>query len=116
MVRVSSDSQVVLPPQVVGPSLTVAGLAAWVFARGGQEQKAEQCGELQHVIDTALGQGAREVRLRRSVASRAADLWTEAAGLADSWAATTDGEPSAEWGRHAERLRIRVASLRRLLG
>ncbi|GAA2139379.1 hypothetical protein GCM10009844_08100 [Nocardioides koreensis] len=111
------DPAIVLPPQVVGPSLTAAGLASWVFAHGGREQEAAECGRLQDFIDAALRRGlGTEVRAPRPVVCRAADLWAEASGLADSLAALTEGKVSAEWRRHAERLRVRAQSLRRVLG
>ena len=114
---VSVDSDIVLPPQIVGPSLTVAGLASWVFAHAGREQEAAECGLLQDFLDTAMHQGVgREVRAPRRVVSRAAELWVEASGLADSWAIASEGKASVEWGRQAERLRVRAESLRQVLG
>ena len=107
---------VVLPPRLVGPSLTAAGLASWMFTHAGREREAAECVELQDLIDAALRQGAgQEVRAPQPAVSRAAELWEDASGLADSWAASTEGEDSSEWGRHAERLRVRAQSLRRVL-
>lgn len=109
------EPDVVLPAQIVGPSLSVAGFASWVFANAGRDHEAAQCGELQELIDAALRQGAAEIRVARPVAEHAAHLWIEASSFADDWATTTEGATSAEWGRHAERLRIRARSIRRLL-
>jgi hypothetical protein len=114
---VTAESDIVLPPQIVGPSLTVAGFASWVFAHAGREEEAAECGQLQDFIDAALHQGVgKEVRAPRRVVSRAVDLWVEASDLADSWATSTEGKTSADWGLQAERLRVRAQSLRRILG
>lgn len=77
---------------------------------------AERCSVLQDLIDSALRQRFAEVWIPRDVASEAASLWEEAAEIADAWGATAEPERAApEWGRHAERLRIRAQSLRGLL-
>lgn len=110
------DPDLLLPSRIVGPSLTVAGLAAWVFMSAGREQEAERTRDLQDLIDAALRQGAAEVRASRSVVSHAADLWEEAARVADAWAGTAESDrAAAEWGRPAERLRVLAGSLRELL-
>jgi hypothetical protein len=97
--------------------LTVAGLAAWVFSHAGRDGDTERCGVLQDLIDSALQQGrSAEVWIPRVVAREAAALWDEAALLADASRSAAEPEKEAsEWGRHAERLRIRAGSLRRLL-
>ncbi len=110
------EPDVLLPARIVGPSLTVAGLATWIFLHAGRDLDAERCGVLQGLIDSALRHGSVEVRIPRDVAAGAASLWDEAAHIAEGWGATADPEKEApEWGRHAERLRIRADSLRRLL-
>ena len=112
-----SDSDVLLPPRIVGPSLTVAGLASWILSHAGRELDAARCGVLQDHIDSALQRGpSAEVWVPRDVASEAASLWEEAALIADGWRATAEPKKDApEWERHAERLRIRAESLRRVL-
>lgn len=113
---VTAESDVLLPPRIFGPSLTVAGLASWIFAHAGRDSDAERCGALQDLIDSALRQGLAEVWIPRGTASEAASLWEEAALVADAWRANAEDEKAAaEWGRHAERLRIRAESLHRLL-
>jgi hypothetical protein len=114
---VAADDDVLLPARVVGPSLAAAGLAAWLLVQAGREQDAEQCGEIQELMDTALRQGRTDVSVPRPVVVRAAELWEATAALADTWASTSDRpEQAADCRLHAERLRIRAASLRQLLG
>ena len=48
------DADVLLPARIVGPSLTAAGLAAFMLSQAGRDQEAAQCGEIQELIDTAL--------------------------------------------------------------
>lgn len=113
---VPTDSDVLLPARIVGPSLTVAGLAAWIFLHADRALDAERCSVLQDLIDSALRQGSPEVWIPRDVTTEAASLWEEAAFLAEGWAATAEPEKEApEWRRHAERLRVRAESLRGLL-
>ena len=111
------DDDVLLPVRVVGPSLTVAGLAARMLSHAGREEEAAQCGEIQELIDTALRQGRTDVSVPRPVVMRAAELCEASAGLADTWASTSDRpKHAAAWRLQAERLRIRAESLRQLLG
>jgi hypothetical protein len=113
---VPTASDVLLPPRIVGPSLTVAGLATWIFLHADRAGEADRCSALQDLIDAALKQGSPEVWIPREVASEAASLWEQAALLADGWGAAAEpGKEALEWGRHAARLRIRAESLRRLL-
>ncbi len=117
MRRVAPDDDVLLPARVVGPSLTAAGLAAWMLSHAGREEQAAQCGEIQELLDTALRQGRTDVSVPRAVVTRAAELWEATAELADTWASTSDRpKDAADWRRQAERLRIRAESLRQHLG
>lgn len=117
MRRVAPDDDVLLPARVVGPSLTAAGLAAWMLSHAGREEEAAHCGKIQELLDAALRQGRTDVRVPRPVVTRAAELWEATAGLADTWASTSDRpKHAADWRRQADRLRIRAESLRQHLG
>jgi hypothetical protein len=113
---VAREDDVLLTARVVGPSLTVAGLAAWILAHAGREQDARECDEIQELIDTSLRERQTDVRVPRTVVMRAAELWEAAAEVAETWASEGDRPArAAEWRRQAERLRIRAESLRKLL-
>ena len=112
---VARDDDVLLTARVVGPSLTVAGLAAWILRQVGREQEARECAEIQELIDTSLRQGQTDVRLPRTVVTRAVGLWEAAAEVAETWASESDGPAHAEWRLQAKRLRIRAESLRKLV-
>jgi hypothetical protein len=110
------DPYVLLPAPLIGPSLTAAGLAAWVFASSGRDQEGRRCGELQDIIDAALTRGGHEVLVARPVLEHSAHLWEQAAEILDGQVAGSDDRRSvSESGRQAERLRLRARSLRRLL-
>ena len=110
----ASDPWVELPGAVVGPSLTAAGLAAWVHSRNGHEEEAAATGDLQEELHAALHSGeVGAVRVSRDTVRRAASLWEAAAELLEAWDDSIGGD--AEAGRQAARLRVRVASLRRAL-
>jgi len=112
---VARDEDVLLTARVVGPSLTVAGLAAWILQQVGRRQEALECGDIQEHVDTSLRQGQTDVRLPRTVVTRAAELWAAAAEVAETWASESDRPAhAAECRRQAERLRIRAESLRKL--
>ena len=114
---VAPDADVLLPARIVGPSLTAAGLAAFMLSQAGRDQEAAQCGEIQELIDTALRQGEKDVSIPRPVAARTAELWEATATLADAWASDCDRpERAVDWRLQAERLRLRAESLRQLLG
>jgi hypothetical protein len=82
----------------------------------GREQEAAECSELQDLIEGALQRGQSEVGVPRPVAARAVELWEAAAELAETWASRSDRpKQAAEWRSHAERLRVRAASVRKLL-
>ncbi len=109
-----SEPQVSVPPRAVGPSLTAAGLAAWVLSRNHDEARAAATRELQDALDAALRSGETgPVRVSRAVVDRAAVLWEDAAVLLESWSRAVDGDPESD--RQAARLRARVGSLRRAL-
>jgi hypothetical protein len=113
---VAPENDIRLPIRVAAPSLTAAGLAAWLFSYAGREQEAGECSELQDLIDGALQRGQSEVGVPRAVATRAVELWEAAAELADTWASRSDrSKQTAEWRSHAERLRVRAESLRNLV-
>lgn len=115
MSDVTSEPDLVLPSRLMGPSLTAAGLAAWILGHAGLVQEAERTGDLQDLIDAALSRGSTDVRVPSTVVAQAADLWDRAAELAGGWAhAATSEKDEAQWQRHAERLRIRSRSLRAL--
>ena len=62
----ASDDWVILQGRVVGPSLTAAGLAAWVLAKNRLETEAAGTRELQDVLDSALHSGSvGDVRVPR---------------------------------------------------
>ena len=110
------DADVVRPSRLAGPSLTAAGLAAWVFASSSREDEARRCGELQEVINAALTREEHAVLVARPVLEEAAHLWERAAEILDGQAAASDDpRPSSENARQAERLRLRARSLRSLL-
>ncbi|MBM6404517.1 hypothetical protein JQN72_09725 [Phycicoccus sp. CSK15P-2] len=110
-----SEPWVDLPGHILGPSLTAAGLAAWVLSANGEEEAAGATVELQDELDEALRAGITgPARVSRETAERAVSLWERAAGLLEAWSATAGGDPHAD--REAARLRTRVASLRRALG
>ena len=116
MSSVTDAPDVLLPARIVGPSLTAAGLAAWVFAHSGRRDESERCGELQDIIDAALRHGQPEVLVARPVLERAAQLWERAAEILDGRvAASADHRSASESAQQAERLRVRARSLRRLL-
>ncbi len=103
-----------VPSRVVGPSLTAAGLAAWVLWKSGREDEAAATRELQDELDAALRSGAvGPVRLPRATVERAESLWESAAELLEAWSDSAGGDRDA--GREASRLRTRIASLRRAL-
>lgn len=108
---------VLVPMRVAAPSLTAAGLAAWVLAHAGLPERAERCGRLQDVVDDALRNGVREVvPVPREVATEAAELWEQAAGLLEAGASVHPQQPRvAEDEEAVARLRTRARSLRRLL-
>jgi len=112
---VARDEDVLLTARIAGPSLTVAGLGAWILEQVGRKQEARECGDIQELIDRSLRQGQTEVRVPRPIVMRAAELWEAAAEVAETWASESD-QPAhaAESRRQAERLRIRAKSLRRL--
>lgn len=108
------DPWVELPGPIVGPSLTAAGLAAWVFSKNQHEEEAAATSELQDALDAALRSGnVGAARVSRETVERAASLWETAATLLEAWAESVGGDREA--GREAARLRIRVTSLRRAL-
>jgi len=111
---VARDDDVLLTARVVGPSLTAAGLAAWILLQVGREQDARECADIQELIDTSLRQGQTDVRVPRTVVMRAAELWEATAELAETWASESDRPAHAEWRLQAKRLRIRAESLRKL--
>jgi hypothetical protein len=107
---------VLLPSSLVGPSLTVAGLAAWVFLHSAREDEAARCGEIQDVLNAALAHGEHDVLVARPVVERATDLWERAADiLARRAAVQADHRSASEHAQQIERLRMRARSLRRLL-
>jgi hypothetical protein len=109
------DEEVLLPARVAAPSMTAAGLATWLFLHAGREYEAAEC-ELQDLIDGALRRGQSDVEVPRRVATRAIELWEAAAGLAETWASRSDlPKQAAEWRSHAERLRARAESVRKLV-
>ena len=111
----ATDDDVLLPPRVVGPSLTAAGLAAWMLLQA-REHEAAECGEIQEFIDKALRQGQRAVGVPRRVATRAVELWETTAELAESWASKSKRpEDAAGWRLQAKRLRSRADSVRKLV-
>ena len=104
-----------LPGRIIGPSLTAAGLAAWVLSHNHLESEAAATRELQDALDTALCSGeVSAVRVPRATVERAASLWETAATLLETWSASVGGDPAAD--REAARLRTRVRSLRQVLG
>ena len=108
------DPWVELPSRIVGPSLTAAGLAAWVLSKNHHEEKAAATMELQDELDAALRSGnVGAARVSRDTVERAASLWETAATLLEAWADSVGGDREA--GREAARLRVRVASLRQAL-
>ncbi len=116
MPSVTDDPDVLVPAQIVGPSLTAAGLAALVFAGSGRDDEATRCGELQDVIDIALRRGQHDVLVARSVVEDAAHLWERAAEILDGRVAeSADDRSASESAQQAERLRVRARSLGRLL-
>ena len=116
MRKLTHDLDVLLPAPLMGPSLTAAGLAAWVFASSGRGDDGRRCGELQDVIDAALTRGEDEVLVARPVLEHSAHLWERAAEILDGQVTASDDRRSvSESGRQAERLRFRARSLRRLL-
>jgi hypothetical protein len=79
---VARDEDVLLTARVVGPSLTVAGLAAWILQQVGRRQEALECGDIQELIDKSLRQTQTDVRVPRTVVTRAVELWEAAAEVA----------------------------------
>lgn len=70
-----------VPIHVAAPSLTVAGLAAWVFSDAGLAADAERCGMIQEVIDAALQRGEHEfVIIPSPILEEAATLWEAGGG------------------------------------
>jgi hypothetical protein len=107
---------VLLPASRVGQSLSVAGLAAWVFLHSAREDEAARSGEIQDVLDAALARGEHDVLVSRAVLERAADLWERAADILDERAAVqADDRSASKYAQQIERLRVRASSLRRLL-
>jgi hypothetical protein len=103
-----------VPGRIVGPSLTAAGLAAWVLAKNHHEEEAAATRELQDVLVAALGSGeVSAVRVSRETVERAATLWETAATLLETWSASGGEDPAA--AQEAARLRTRVISLRKAL-
>ena len=116
MSSVTDVPNVLLPARIVGPSLTAAGLAAWVFAHNGRDDESGRCGELQDIIDAALARGQPDVLVARPVLEHAAHLWERAAEILDGRvAATADHRSASESAQQAERLRVRARSLRSVL-
>ena len=110
----ASDDWVILQGRVVGPSLTAAGLAAWVLAKNRLETEAAGTRELQDVLDSALHSGTvGDVRVPRATVERAALLWETAADLLESWSESAGGDVEAV--RNSKRLRVRIGSLRHSL-
>lgn len=108
------DAWVSLPGRIVGPSLTAAGLAAWVLSKNDRDQEAAATRELQDALDDALRSGeAGAVRVPRATVERAVSLWETAAGLLESWSDSVGDDVEA--GPEAARLRVRITSLRRAL-
>ena len=108
------DPWVDLPGRIVGPSLTAAGLAAWVLSKHHHEEAAAATSDLQDALDSALRSGnVGAARVSRDTVESAVMLWETAATLLEAWAATVGGDREA--GRAAARLRIRVTSLRQAL-
>jgi len=105
-----------LPASLVGRSLTVAGLAAWVFVHSSREDEATRCGEIQDVLNAALAHGEHDVLVARPVVERAIDLWERAADILDERAAVqADHRSATVHAQQIARLRARASSLRRLL-
>ena len=103
-----------MPGRIIGPSLTAAGLAAWVLSKNHREEEAAATRELQDALDTALGSGeVSAVRVSRETVERATSLWETAAILLETWPASVGDEPAA--GLEAARLRTRANSLRNAL-
>lgn len=108
------DAWVELPGRVVGPSLTAAGLAAWVLSKNHRVEEAAATGELQDALDAALRSGTvGAARVSRETVERAASLWETAATLLETWSESAVGKEAA--GREAARLRLRITSLRQAL-
>ncbi|WP_460818115.1 hypothetical protein [Nocardioides korecus] len=113
---------VVLPERLLGPSLTAAGLAAWILSFAGQEVSSRRTRDLQDLVDAGLRSGEHDVEIVRTVVEEAVALWLAAADLADAWAVETrtadeDGASTrvAEFGRMSSRLRVRAESLQKVL-
>ena len=107
---------VLLPSRTVGRSLSVAGLAAWVFLHSAREDEAARCREIQDVLDVSLARGEHDVLVARPVVERATDLWERAAEILEERAAVqADHRSASEYAQQIERLRARARSLRRLL-
>jgi hypothetical protein len=105
------DPWVTLPRRIVGPSLSAAGLAAWVLSKNDREQEAATTRELQEALDAALRSGNVDaLRVSRTTVEGAASVWATAAALLESWSDSVGGDSEAD--RDAVRLRRRARSLR----
>lgn len=103
-----------LPGRIVGPSLSAAGLAAWVFSKNDLENEAFETRELQDSLDAALrGGDVGAIRVSRETVERAASLWEIAATRLENWSESVGGDQDA--AGQAMRLRARVTSLRMVL-
>lgn len=110
----TGDAWVELPGRVVGPSLTAAGLAAWVLSKNDRVAEAAATGELQDALDAALRSGTvGTTRVSRATVERAALLWETAATLLETWSESSGGDHQAD--KEAARLRVRINSLRQAL-
>jgi hypothetical protein len=119
---VDAAPTVVLPGRLLGPSLEVAGLAAWVLSFVGQHDRARRTRDLQDLVDAALRSGERDVEIVSTVVEEAVELWLTAATTTEGWAVEAASEGTseararaAEFGRMAARLRLRAASLQTVL-
>ncbi|MCW2817446.1 MAG: hypothetical protein JWR42_233 [Marmoricola sp.] len=113
---------VVLPGRLLGPSLTVAGLAARILSFAGRDAESRRTRDLQDLVDAGLRSGETDVEIVRPVVEEAVSLWLTAADLADAWALEARAEEPAEadrrieeFGRMSARLRVRAGSLQRVL-
>ena len=104
-----TQSTVLVPLTVAARSMAAAGLAAWVLGHAGRTAEAQQCGDIQEVVDSALRGGERvAVAIPRELAEQAAQLWDAAAQLLEA-------RPGQQADRYAGQLRTRSDRLRAVL-
>lgn len=95
--------EVVIPLRMVGPCLVAAGLAGWLLAHAGDEDRAYRTSVFQDAVDTVFSADpSQPVPVARDIVVEAIALWRAAVPLGDA--------------QQAHQLRQRANRLEALLG